>query len=467
MATYSSSNKTIHSWAIGAIADYWMFSTFLLIAPIFTTAFGMDPRLVGTAMALPRILDAILDPIIGHLSDNTHTRWGRRRPFLFVTAMMGAILCEGIWWMGHGWSGTCQLIFLTVMSTLLYAVWGTYNMNHMALGYELSDDYNVRAKIQGLRGVYFSIAAIGGGWIYWLAERPIFGNEINGIRIVSLGLGATLLIAAFITIFNCQERFTSPNKQHLNLFKAIAETFRNRSFLILIILRVVSTLGLSIWSFLQFYVAYTICGGDKALANSLSGWSGIGGFFLSLFVLPLVVKVSKMLGKQYGIIVSYGAVFVSFVFLPFFTKPGHLYLYLAYQFFVFGFANSLNNTLLYSVMPDICDIDELQSGERREGLFAAVFSFVNKMQTSACAFIGGFLLSYAGFDTVKATANIQQSADVIEKLRWTGFGPAILFTGITFALSFLFPLTPKMMNDVRTLLDARRKQESSSEAIMS
>jgi len=468
MASYSCSNKTIHFWAIGSIADYWMFSTFILILPIFTTTFGMDPRLVGTALALPRLLDAILDPIIGHLSDNTHTRWGRRRPFLFVTAVMGAILCEGIWWMGQGWSSTCQLIFLTVMSTLLFATWGTYNMNHMALGYELTDDYDARTKVQALRGPYFSLAAVGGGWIYWLAERPIFGSEIIGIRWVSLGVVTTLLIAALITIFNCKERFNSANKQHVNLFKAIAATLRNRPFLVIVLLRAVSTFGLNVWNTMQFYViAYSVCAGDKILANSLSGFVAFGGIVMSVVMVPAGVKLTKVLGKKIGLISSYGAVFVSFLIFPLLARPGHLYIYVAFQLCIFSFASSLNLLFINSSIPDICDIDELESGERREGLFAAVLSFFGKLQGSACILIGGFLLSYSGFDTVKAAASIQQTPDVVEKLRWLGFGPAIFFMGITFGLSFLFPLTRKKMDEVRAQLDERKKSQSRSEASLS
>jgi GPH family glycoside/pentoside/hexuronide:cation symporter len=166
---YSASSATIHLWASGAIADYWMYAQFAAITLIFTTIFHVKPVYIGIALFFPRIIDGFLDPVMGHLSDITHTRWGRRRPFLVVTAVLGSFLSMALWWASPKWHPAVQAIWVGVGALLLFAMWGTYTMAHSALGYELSDDYNDRSRVFAIKSVYFSLMSVGGGYFYFLA----------------------------------------------------------------------------------------------------------------------------------------------------------------------------------------------------------------------------------------------------------------------------------------------------------
>lgn len=454
---YTASPRTLHLWGIGGMADYMLFVSFnALILPVFTTGFGLSPVLVGWALMLPRITDALVDPVLGHLSDDTHTRWGRRRPYLFGSSLLGAAVVVAMWWTSPEWSQWTQFAYLLVCSILLYFCYGVFSMTHVAFGYELSDDYHLRTKVMAIRGFYFSIAALAGGWLYWLALRPVFGGEITGIRWISAGIAAVILVAGLIPFFCCRERFQQANRRHVNLWQAIRATLRVRPFVIILLLRVAQTLGGSLYGAVGFYIGvYSVCQGDKSTFTSLAGINGMVGFAAAFALMRLAPWLSHRLGKQRGVIWGFGAAFLGSVLMPFFMRPGHPYLLLAHMI-IFGLAGAVLALFMAAVMPDICDIDELQSGERREGLFSAVMSFVSKIENSICILLGGYLVSFAGFDTKLATHMAQQPQEVLDRLRLFGFTPAILFSGVAFLIACYFPVTEKMMADVRARLQERR-----------
>jgi GPH family glycoside/pentoside/hexuronide:cation symporter len=465
---YSASNKAINFWAVGAIADYMMYAMFALIPPFFTTSFGMDPIWVSWALFLPRIFDGVADPIIGHWSDNTHTRWGRRRPFILVSAVFGACLIVGVWWMSPDWPSWMQFTFLLVMSLLLFLCWGTYTMNHLALGYELSDDYHIRTKVIAVRGFYFSCAAMTGSYYYWIAGLKYFKNDVQGMRIESVVIAVAAFCAALFAVSFSRERFQKANRKHVNIIAAIKAALSVKPFVILLGLRMIASLGAGLSGAVIFYIGvYSVCQGDKHLYLSLPIWNGWIGLAMAGALVFVAARMSRLLGKRRGLILSYGVAFLAACMLPIFAQPGWPYLLLAHMI-IFGpiFATMLG-VFQIAVMPDICDIDELKSGERREGLFSAVNSFVSKMENSLLALVGGYIVSFSGFNAKHAAAipPIPQTPEVLEHLRWMGFTPAIIFSGIVFLLSWFYPVTEQMMADVREQLDARRRAGRAQEGL--
>ena len=411
---YSASSLSIHLWATGAIADYMMYAMFALIPPFFTTSFGMDPVWVSWALVAPRLFDAFADPIIGHLSDNTHTPWGRRRPYIFVSGLIGPILIMSLWWMSTDWSSWVQFVFLLMMSLLLFLCWGTYTMNHQALGWEMSDDYHVRTKVIAVRGFYFSCAAMTGSYYYWFAglkevprdflgvhfssiyhwiaglqifPKEIFGmrlsnfyhwvagfklfpTDVIGMRYESVAIAFAAFLTAMFAVRFSKERFQLANRKHVNIIEAVKATLGVKPFVILLSLRIIGAMGAGLSGATMFYIGvYSVCQGDKHLYLSLPIWNGWIGLAMAATLVFIAAKMSRFIGKRRGLIMSYGVGFLSACVLPFMAQPGWPYLLLAHMIIFGPIFATLLGVFQGAVMPDICDIDELQSGERREGAF--------------------------------------------------------------------------------------------------
>ena len=330
---YSAKSGDMHKWAMGSGADYWMYSQFANLMLVFSSDFHLDKRLIGIALCCPRILDGLIDPLVGHLSDITHTRWGRRRPFLLVTAILGAFLAVAIWFPSTSWPQWALFTWLTIGATLLFSVWGTYAMAHAAMGYELSDDFNDRSRVVAIRNVYFSIMAVGGGWYFWGAiqlgkgfrwpihlagwewtlNMPAVG-ELNGVRYLSFAAGVLILVCAAIPVFFCRERFVNANRKHVSLGKACLATFKCRPFVLLLAMQIIRGLGGVAGSMGVFIGIYYVCAGDRGLYMGASaGLSSFFGVTMSFLLWPLARPLTKLIGKRVGLIWS---ACVSLVFLP-------------------------------------------------------------------------------------------------------------------------------------------------------
>ena len=269
-AAYSAPRRQMWFWGVGTLSDALMIQTFGLVLPILNTGFGLDAVMLSWAVMLPRLLDGITDPFLGHLSDNIQTRWGRRKPFLFVTTILGALLVAGIWWADPSWPKSWQFAYLIVFATLYYMTWGTYSMTHYALGYELTDDYHERARVMAIRTLFLQAVVAVVGWTYWLAQRPVFGGEIHGIRWIGAGMAVLILIAGMVPVLLCKERFARANRKHEPILKSIKQAVRLGVFRTYLAVRFFSAFGLVVFNQLIFYVnTYFVCGGDKGLATKI------------------------------------------------------------------------------------------------------------------------------------------------------------------------------------------------------
>lgn len=445
-------NREIYGWAIGGIATHALICTYGQAMNIFTVGFGLKASAVGLAMMLPRVLDAILDPAMGHISDNTHTRWGRRKPYLVIGSVLAALFIVLLWWGNRGWSDTAQAIYLGVLGTLFYCSWGLYNMAWSALGYELTDDYHQRSRIAAIGGLFASGVLALNGWTYWFALRPFFGGEVYGIRWISSGVAVVAICAALYATATCKERFAKTNKAHTPIVPALKETLKNRPFVILLLYKFCQILGERVFLGLLFFLGmYYVCKGGKNLATSITGLGGTIGSFLGFVVLPLIPWLSRTLGKRAGLTIPAGVAFVIALSLPVILTPSVPYLLLL-PILGLNVLSIIANTMTNAILPDICDLDELENGERREGLYTSVVQFVNKLEISLSVMVVSCLVDLSGFDSKLAT----QPDAVMTKMLWMAIIPTAFFTFCGVVLSQKFRMTETSMDSVRKQLEERR-----------
>ncbi|MCU0792714.1 MAG: MFS transporter [Opitutaceae bacterium] len=451
-AAYTAPRRHMWLWGIGTIADALMIQTFGLIMPIFNTGFGLDAVLLSWAIMIPRLVDGLTDPFMGHLSDNLRTRWGRRKPFLVVTSILGAMVVAGIWWADPSWPKSWQFAYLVVFATLYYTTWGTFSMSHYALGYELTDDYHERARVMAIRTVFLQFVVLAVSWTYWLALRPVFGGEINGIRWIGGAMAVLIIVTGLVPVFACKERFAQANRKHPPILQSMKEAFRLPAFRTYIALRFFAAFGLVVFNQLIFYVnVYHVCAGDKSLATKLVGLGTMLTVGISVAILPLVPRLSRRMGKRNAVIAGCAIALLQACVVPLLYNPAQPYLQLVAAALTAPLV-AIAIVLRDAIVPDICDLDELESGLRREGLFTAVVSFVYKLEVSLCVVLVGYMLKYSAFDPKLPL----QSPEVLARLQWSAFLPNIVFAALALVCAVRFPVTEQVMREVRAKLDARR-----------
>lgn len=455
---YTAPNREIYGWAIGGIATHALICMYGQAMNIFTVGFGLKAAIVGWAMMLPRVFDALIDPMMGHFSDNLHTRWGRRKPFLVGGSLLAGLFVILLWWGNRDWSDTAQLVYLTVMGTLFYTSWGLYSMAWNSLGYELTDDYNQRSRVAVIGGLFASGVLAINGWTYWFALRPFFGGEVYGIRWISTFVAFVAIAAAFYAARNCRERFASSNKEHTPIRLALKTTLKNRPFVILLGYKFCQILGERVFIGLLFYLGmYYVCKGDKSLATGINGLGATIGSFLGFAVLPLIQPMSRILGKRAGLTIPAAVAFAMALSLPLILTPSFPYLLLL-PILLLMCLSIIANTMTNAILPDVCDLDELQNGERREGLYTAVVAFVSKLEISLTVLVVGYLVDLSGFDPKLAT----QPDDVMNRLLWMAIIPTAVFTFSGLILALRFRMTEETMNGIRLQLEQRRAEKQAT-----
>jgi GPH family glycoside/pentoside/hexuronide:cation symporter len=455
---YSASRKQMWIWGLGGVSEATMAQIFGVLFNIFQTWFGVDPKLLGSVLALPRLIDAFLDPSLGHFSDNLRTRWGRRKPILLSTCAIGALVMVGIWWLDPSWPQWLQGVYLFVFATTYYCALGTYGMSHQALGYELTDDYHERSRFIAIKAVFTTVVTMMVGWTYKVAELPLFGDRITGIRWVGFFFACLVVLFTIPVLCHAKERFTQRAGEHLGLFTSLRQAMGLQPFRVYIAMRFFSAFGLVIFNQLNFFInLYFVCSGNQSLAYEIMGWSLTITALISLALMPLVPKISKKIGKRAGFIISSGLALLQAVLIPFLYTPENPYLQLVAACITAPLI-AVGVVLRDAIVPDICDLDELVHGKRREGLISAAIAFVYKLEVSLCIFIVGLLIAWAGVDKDLSV----QSASSITRLQWATFAPNILCTALAFFFATRFSITEQQARQTMDALLLRRSQNNSS-----
>lgn len=441
---------------MGGVADYLIISGLSALAmPVLNLGFGVSAVLIGYAMAIPRFLDAFLDPLMGNISDNTRSRWGRRRPYILAGSLGCGLLFPLLFCPPFTSQNGIFLWFLGI-SILYYITYSVFIVPYNALGYELTQDYHERTQVQGWRMTCALVIGFSIPWLYKFTLHPAFGgDERIGVRYVGAGLGLFIILAGAIPALFTHENVAVQKQEKIELLKSIAFTFQNRSFLLLTASGMLIKAGLFMAGPLGLYLnLYYVCAGDKSMAATMMGLAGLlttlgclGGVWLS-------TKTSLLLGKRHA--ASLNMVFCGLAFLSswWLFTPVHPYWQLIFAFAI-GLGLQGCWLLLSSMVADVCDEDELKTGLRREGMFGAVSSFAEKCALAAGNLIGGYLLVFSG-----AQEGLAQSSETIFNLRLSYAGVQTGLIVVSFVLILLYPLSHQRVEEVRALIQKRKQAQS-------
>lgn len=426
-------------------------SFFLLI--FLTDVAGLSPGVAGTILLLTKIWDAVNDPVIGTLSDRIQTRWGRRRPwFLFGAIPFG--LCFFLLFQVPPFDVTGKFWYYLIVLLLLDTAYTIVNVPYTALTPELTNDYDERTSLNSYRFAF----SLGGGLIAGALHPTIVQRVVDGGGTVQAGYTTSLTIWAlaaalpfFVAFWGTYERHTGSDSavaENMPFFTSLKITFANRAF------RYVASIYLLSWLVVQtvstiivYYLTYWL--GRPALqAPVIVAVQGS-----SLIWLLIWTRVSQRVGKK-GVYYR-GMIFWIAVLLGLYAVqpdwPSWIVLALGA---LAGVGVATAYLVPWAMLPDVIELDELETGQRREGIYYGFFVLLQKIGLALGLFAVGQMLEITGYNSQLA---VQPSSTLLAIRLLIGPIPALILIA-SVVLVYRFPIT-KAQHE-QTLAELARRRAS-------
>lgn len=434
-------------------------ATFMLI--FFTNVAGLNAGLAGSILAVGKIWDAVNDPIIGVLSDRTKSRWGRRLPWMLYGAIPFGITFFLQWLVPHfsddkninTWGLFGYYVFISILFNSFFTI---VNLPYTALTPELTQDYNERTSLNSFRFAF----SIGGSIVSLFLALQIFSwFKDAGQQYFVLGAicGAISIVPLFLCVWGVRDRVIAWEAQrnedevHLPFLEQLKIAFSNRPFLYVVGIYLFSWLGVQITvAIVPYFVVNWMTMPDPGFILVIIAVQCTS--FLMLFVWSAVServgkKAVYFMGMTMWIIAQGGL---------FFLQPGQVGL-MYFLAVLAGVGVSTAYLIPWSMMPDVIELDELNTGQRREGVFYGYMVLLQKVGLAFGLFLVGQSLSLAGFiETVPGKPAPVQPESALLAIR-LAIGPLPMLALICgLVLAYFYPITREVHAEILLKLKERK-----------
>lgn len=450
-------------WGLGSFFDmwgHWLYQS--LVFHVFNVALGMAPGLISTALAIKIFIDAGADALFGWLSDNTRTRFGRRRPFLLVGGVLAGIGLPLMFAVGRGWTDQQYFWFMLASLVIYVPVMSCFHMPWTSLGAEMTPDYHERTNVMAVKNAIQKLPELAMFGAAQFTTLAIFSGAdgkpdiLRGAQVYTMILGAIMVALSFAVFLLVRERYYEKvvvTQTYRVPFKdTLYRTLRNRPFRLLLGTMMAYGMATAMVGLLGYYATiYYVCRGDVAMGTQWNTLMGVSGMVMGLAGIPFAAWLAHHHGKRNALATVLVLAICAFIGDWFFYNPALPWLQLLASGCV-AFTGAGFWTLYGSAMADVIDHDELQSGQRREGSFAACQSWISKVGLALGNGASGWVLQFTGFDS-KLPVQSEEAIFLIRVLL-----SAIPAVGLLIALVVIlrFQLTEARMHEIRATLEARR-----------
>ena len=444
----------------------------------YTQIFGMRPELVGIALSVATLWDAITDPLMGTITDRTAGRFGRRHPYMLIGGILMALCFFALWFIPESFQGEKALFwYLLLLNIVIKTAFTVFYVPHTALGFEICQTDNDRARVQGIRSGFSQIInfIFGGlGWMLFFQDRMVDGVKVDGNKIHEnyLRMGGVLTIGAILLVLFCvfiTYKFADKGLvrdddetmgDHVKAFvHDLKDVYGDKlvwfvfGFLGIAQFSMIVTGQVQMFTYIEFM---RFCDLEKTIVHS----GGMIGFTTGAMLLGSLVKRFDKRKTGYlamatgsGACLALFAIFSGGLMAPesvllfeIGDKPYHL------SSLVFGLLQAtwwgscgVLVPLAASMVADLATIKKLKTGEVTEGRYGAGFSFFMKAASAFGVLVTGYVLKGVGYVSGAET----QTADTIDRLAVMTFVVGPIFIFISFLILRKYPITHQVMNQLR------------------
>jgi len=453
------------AFGFGMLANQMFPAAMGVFLVVLVQNLGFSPLAWGFIFFAPRVFDAITDPIMGFISDNTRSRWGRRRPYVLIGAVILGISYIAMWQLHRENGLTFNFTYFMGLSLVFYLGLTIFSVPFVAMGYEMSDNFHERTSIMAVAQFVGQWAWVIAPWFWVILYDPdVFPNAESGVRQLSIWVAVPCSILAMIPAIFIKSESTENRTdfEPINV-KAIGSSlgsiarstveafaipqFRRLAFATFLVFNSFNVIA----AFTFFIIVHYLFGSDAGAAGNWPALHGcVGALVTTFLVIPLVATMARKIGKKKTFIISQAISTFGYILFWFLFVPGKPYLFLfALPFHSFGIGGLF--TLMMSMTADVCDVDELKSGKRREGVIGAVYWWMVKFGNAFAGLLSGLIMALVGFDP-----------DAVTDAALTGMRLAYTFlpiVGVVGAILIMwhYDISEERADEVRRQLAEREK----------
>mgnify|MGYP001497488079 FL=1 len=406
------------AFGLGMLANQLFPAAVSIFMVVLVQDLGFDPMLWGIIFFVPRLFDAITDPIMGFISDNTKSKWGKRRQYVMLGGLIMGVSFIFMWQLYAANGLTYNFWYFLILSLVFYLGLTIFSIPYVAMGYEMSTDFHERTRLMAIAQWIGQWAWVLAPWIWVIIyDQTLFASAEAGTRELSIYIGIVCTILALVPAVFVKSKstlddtnLTPINAQNIgnsvvNIFVAFKDAYLNKPFRKLCIATfLIFNSFQTIAAFSFFIIVHYLFAGDAGEAGVWPTLHGsVGALITTFIVIPTITKMSEHFGKKKTFLISQAISIFGYILFWFLFVPGKPYLFLyALPFFSFGIGGLF--TLMMSMTADVCDYEEYRNGlPRKEGIFGAVYWWMVKFGTAIAGLFTGFIMSYVGFNPDAAT----------------------------------------------------------------
>lgn len=459
------------AFGLGMLANQMFPAALGIFMVVLVQDLGFPGWMWSAIYFFPRIFDSLTDPIMGYISDNTRSVWGRRRHYVFIGAIIMGIAFVTMWQLYRENGVEYNFYYFMGWSFIFYLGLTLFSVPYVAMGYEMSDDFHERTNIMAIAQWIGQWAWVIAPW-FWVImyDQSWFPNADTATRSLALWVGIACALLAMVPAIFIKSKSTKDDDSLapltlrgiggslMQIFDGFKQAFQSVPFRKLCISTfLIFNAFNTVAAFSFFIVVYHLFDGDAGAAGVWPTLFGcLGALFTTFLVIPTVAWLSKKLGKKRAFLLSQGISVFGYILLWLLFIPGKPYMFIfALPFFSFGIGSLF--TLMMSMTADVCDLDELNSGKRREGIFGAIYWWMVKFGFAIAGGLSGLIISYVGLTPGAA----EQPEGAVTGLRLFFSGVPMLGTLIAMFIMRNYDLDEARAHEIQAEL-ARRKAPQAS-----